>query len=100
MTRARLLAGVGANRNRWREVVHARIPLSFIAPALALPALATAAPAAADVPVGPVGPPPPARHLIVGFKKNVSSDAQKRLIAHLKGKGPEHAESPAEDRLG
>jgi thermitase len=54
--------------------------------ALAVPALVfQAGIAAAGTPVGPIGPPPPAKHLIVGFKKNASSKAQKRLISRMSG---------------
>jgi subtilisin family serine protease len=52
-----------------------------------VPALAIqATTAAAAPPIVPTGPPPAIKHLIVGFKKNVSSKAQKRLISRLGGK--------------
>ena len=74
------------SRLAWREIV-AVIRLPYPTFALAAAALAwTAGPAAAGVPVGPIGPPPPAKHLIVGFKQDVSSKAQKRLISKLEGK--------------
>jgi thermitase len=53
---------------------------------MAAVALALPAAASAGTPVGPTGPPPAVTKLIVGFKKDVSSKAQKRLISRLKGK--------------
>ena len=64
-----------------------RIPIPLVVLALATAGLAlTAGSATAGAPVGPISPPPAAKHLIVGFKKGVSSKAQKRLISKLKGK--------------